>query len=272
MTGPAIILEEALRRRFADAAPPPEGLDALTRLAARGSVRAFADRPVDRALLGTLCAVALSAPTKSDLQQRDILLVTDPDVRARLDELCGTQTWLPGAPALAVVLGNHRRQRKIHQRRGRPFANDHFDAAFNAAVDGGVVLATLVLAAETIGLGCCPVSAIRNHPEQVAEILGLPDLVFPVAALAMGWPEQAAKISPRLPLAATVHENRFEDGAEDRLAAAYDGGRNYAKQRFAAEDGTDPDYGWSEDKARQYARPERAGFGAYLRRIGFSLD
>jgi len=31
-------------------------------------------------------------------------------------------------------------------------------------------------------------------------------------------------------------------------------------------------YGWSEDKVRQYAHPERADFGAYVRRIGFRLD
>jgi nitroreductase/FMN reductase [NAD(P)H] len=31
-------------------------------------------------------------------------------------------------------------------------------------------------------------------------------------------------------------------------------------------------YGWSEDKARQYAVPERADFGAYVRARGFRLD
>jgi nitroreductase/FMN reductase [NAD(P)H] len=35
--------------------------------------------------------------------------------------------------------------------------------------------------------------------------------------------------------------------------------------------GTSPTYGWSEDKARQYADPERADFGAFVRRIGFDL-
>jgi nitroreductase/FMN reductase [NAD(P)H] len=36
--------------------------------------------------------------------------------------------------------------------------------------------------------------------------------------------------------------------------------------------GAAPAYGWSEDKARQYARPERAGFGAFVRAKGFKLD
>jgi nitroreductase/FMN reductase [NAD(P)H] len=36
--------------------------------------------------------------------------------------------------------------------------------------------------------------------------------------------------------------------------------------------GTSEFYGWSEDKARQYAQPEREGWGAYIRRRGFKLD
>jgi nitroreductase/FMN reductase [NAD(P)H] len=43
-------------------------------------------------------------------------------------------------------------------------------------------------------------------------------------------------------------------------------------QRAPAEFGTSAFYGWSEDKARQYARPERAGWGTFVRRKGFRLD
>jgi hypothetical protein len=31
-------------------------------------------------------------------------------------------------------------------------------------------------------------------------------------------------------------------------------------------------YGWSEDRARQVAVPERQDFGAFIRRQGFKLD
>jgi len=31
-------------------------------------------------------------------------------------------------------------------------------------------------------------------------------------------------------------------------------------------------YGWSEHKARQYSVSERADFGAFVRKIGFSLN
>lgn len=268
---------KALEHRFG--APLPEAAGAadnasLRGLAARGSCRSFKQDAVDHALLRTLCALALCSPTKSDLQQRDIIIVTDTGARQRINALIGSD-WLPDAPCLLVFCGNNRRQRFLHEWRGRPFANDHLDAFFNAAVDAGIALSAFVLAAESAGLGCCPLSAIRNHPEEVSAILGLPAHVFPVAGLALGWPAAKPEISLRLPLDVTVHENRYGEEGLRAKVEAYDRRRSaeqpYAKQRLAEQLGEADDYGWSEDKARQYSQPERAGFGAYAKRIGFKL-
>lgn len=271
-------LKEILRTRFGPAPQTPPEAEPLAAMAARASCRRFRNAPVPLATIHTLAAVALSAPTKSDLQQRDILIVTDPTLRAALDAACATQTWLPKAPHLIVFLANHRRQQRLSARHAIPFANDHADAPFNAAMDAAIAMSAFVTAAEALGLGCCPVSAIRNNPEEVARALALPDLVFPAMALALGWPDPATEpqISMRLPLSATVHENRFDDSGEEAAIAAYDTAREarqpYAAQRFPARFGTGEPYGWSEDKARQYAEPERTSFGQWLRQIGFSLD
>ncbi len=64
----------------------------------RGSCRAFTQDPVDPALVDLLCATALASPTKSDLQQRDIIVLRDPDVRQQLCDLVGGQVWVQGAP------------------------------------------------------------------------------------------------------------------------------------------------------------------------------
>ena len=264
-------LHAALKARFSDAPEPPNNLDYLLPIATRGSCREFTDEPIDRALLDALIATAFSAPTKSDLQQRDLLIVTDPKIRTALNEACDTQGWVSGAPQMLVVLGNHRRQQKIHKRQNHPFANNHIDALFNAAVDGGILLSSLVTCFEMAGLGTCPISAIRNKPDNVATILNLPKQVFPVAALAVGWPKSSSTPSPRLPLSVTVHENTFDDSREDALAQKYDPTRHYETQRFVKEDGQSNNYGWSEDKARQYARSERKTFGKWLKAHGFTL-
>ncbi|NWG25698.1 MAG: nitroreductase family protein [Pseudorhodoplanes sp.] len=279
MTGNAPSLSAALAERFGDAGPVPPQLaanEALKTMAMRGSTRDFDGLAVADELLYALCALALASPTKSDLQQRDIVIVRDRALHNALAALMPGQAWGARAPALLVFCGNNRRQRQLHEWRGRPFANDHLDAFFNAAVDAAIALSAFVAAAALCGLGTCPVSAIRNEAQKVSDLLRLPPHVFPVAGLAVGWPAQPPAIALRLPLAATVHVDSFSDADIAAQIEAYDRRRAkaqpYAGQRFVADFGRTGDYGWSEDKARQYAKPERETFGAFVRARGFRLD
>jgi nitroreductase len=274
-------LAAALDRRFGDAdglaaAAPSHALPGLHALATHRVIRGYAARAVDPTLVQLVCATALSVPTKSDMQQRDLVVVTDAATRAKLVELCGSDHWMPSAPVWIVVCGNHRRQRQIHEWRGPAFANDHLDAFFNASVDAALLLGWFVAAAEAVGLGCCPISQIRNHPRAVSDLLKLPERVFPVAGLTLGWPANDGVLSPRLPLAATVHHERFDDSRARELVDGYDRRRHalqpYRRQRDVARFGEAALYGWSEDKARQYADSQRADFGAYVRAQGFKLD
>ena len=272
-------VDEALGHRFGEmpgGAGPIESLPAWETLARHRSHRAYRPDGVDAGLVERLAALALSAPTKSDLQQRDIVMIRDPALRGRIDGLFPDAPWIATAPCFLVFCGNNRRQRQIHDWRGHPFANDHLDAFFNASVDSAIVLSSFVIAAEAAGLGCCPISAIRNHAQTVSDWLELPDWVFPVAGLTLGWPAGQGESSPRLPLDVTLHVDSF---SEDRLAERIDGYdarrravQPHAKQRFADDLGRVPEYGWSEDKARQYSRAERSDFGAYIRRKGFVLE
>lgn len=279
-------LFDKLRHRFGDfpqaaerddwiqrRSTPPDLWAALSR---RGSVRAFKPTPPDLGELRTMAALALAAPTKSDLQQRDIIVVTDTSQLARLKAVLANEAWVSGCPALIVFCADNRRQRILHQMRGRGFANDHLDAFFNASVDAAIALATFVLVAEAAGFGTCPISAIRNRAEDASAILALPDHVFPIAGLAVGVPAEAPKVSLRLPLSVTLHQDRFPAADPHAAIADYDRRRAalqpYEAQRDEERFGRTEPYTWSEDKARQYSQPERADFGAFVRAKGFKLD
>ena len=271
--------QELFTYRFGAASASPEspaGGDTLAYLAGRRSCRDYLDRPVDAALVETLAAAAFCAPTKSDLQQRDIVIVRDPALRSEIDALFPGDPWIAAAPEFLVFCGNNRRQRQLHEWRGRPFVNDHLDAFFNAAVDAAVLLAAFGIAAERAGLGCCAISAVRNHAARVSDLLGLPDHVFPVTGLTLGWPATEGGISLRLPLEVTLHVDRFEEAGVREAVEAYDARRAeaqpYAKQRDEADYGHAEPYTWSDDKTRQYIKPERADFGAFIRAKGFRLD
>ena len=127
--------------------------------------RRYLDKPVDPALLRLLCACALSAPSKSDLQQADIVILNKPEQNAIAD-LIPDQPFIRTAPAFLVFLANGRRLPEISKMRGKPFPNDHLDQFFNAAVDAGIVLATFLAAADAVGLGTCPISVIRDHSRE----------------------------------------------------------------------------------------------------------
>ena len=111
----------------------------------------------------------------------------------------------------------------------------------------------------------------------VNELLGHPDHVFPVAGLVFGYPvESRQTISLRLPLSATVHANKFSETDNEPLIAAYDQ-RKEAQQPYTAYQAADvfgksESYGWSEDKSRQYALPERQSIGEFIRSRGFDLS
>jgi nitroreductase/FMN reductase [NAD(P)H] len=255
--------------------PDCPGLEELTRMAEHRSHRRFASRPVEPALLRLLFACALSAPSKSDLQQADIVHVAD---RAKVRAIAAgipDMPWIADAPVFLVFLANNRRLRQIGEWRGKPFANDHLDHFLNAAVDAALVMMSFIRAAEAVGLGACPVSHVRNHPHELARLLALPDGVFPVAGLCVGYPAEPGRITPRLPLEVTVHVDRYDEtGIRERIDA-YDRRRHalapYRKQRYADRYASVDFYGWSEDKARQYSVPERADFGVFIREKGFSL-
>ena len=272
-------IQTALTKRFGESFsvdPTVSGLDGIARLANHRTIRRYSPRAVDRELLDLLCACAFSAPSKSDLQQRDILAVRDTSKRNTIADLIPDMPWIREAPVFLVFLANGRRLPHIAEARGKPFPNDHLDLFFNASVDAALALATFTIAAETVGLGCCPISVIRDHAAKISDLLALPARVVPIAGLCVGWPADAGYISPRLPLAVTMHEDRFDDRDLDAQIDRYDRRRAaahpYRNQRDIAQWGAAEGYGWSEDKARQYAEPQRAGFGAFVRGKGFRLD
>jgi len=279
MSDPVPLIQTALFERFGERLEIGDGLaglDEIARISAHRVHRRYLARDIEPRLLRLLCACALSAPSKSDLQQADILVIRDKRKINAIADLLTEMPWVREAPVFLVFLANGRRLPKISEMRGKPFPNDHLDLLFNAAVDAAIVMTTFLRAAEAVGLGCCPISVIRDHAATVSEMLALPEKVIPVAGMCLGWPAEESGITSRLSLDTTVHEERFKDGdlaakidAYDRRRAAR---RPFRNQRDMERFGRSDFYGWSEDKARQYAVPLRADFGAFVRAKGFRLD
>jgi nitroreductase len=255
-----------------------EDIPFVRQVLARRTHRRYMPKPVPEPLLQLLIATTLCASSKSDFQQASLIRVSGQQTRAAIAALIPEMPWIGTVPEFFVFCGDARRLERIGRLRNRPVSNGNLEGFFNAAVDAALAMQTFVLAAEAAELGCCPISVIRNHITPVAEILALPDLVFPVAGLCVGYPATAGHISLRLPPSITVHRDRYDDAGLPALLDEYDRTRDARhsisreQQRSADRFGYSEFYGWTEDKARQAAQPEGTAFPTYLQRHGFTLD
>ncbi len=276
---PETTYAQLVRERFGEAfdpagTPPAESVQ---RILARRTHRRYTDAAVPEPLIALLCRTALSASAKSDFQQASILTVTDPAKRAALAAPFPAMPWIGTAPVFVVFLGDARRLERLGELHGVPQDNGIFEGLFNATVDAALALQTFILAAESVGLGTCPISVLRNQAPLVGEVLGLPDKVFPVAGLCVGWPADAGHVSMRLPTAITLHTDTYDDSGLESAIAQYDAAREARhptprdKQRAPDRFGYAETYGWSVDKARQSAQGEGAAFAPWLRSKGFTF-
>jgi nitroreductase/FMN reductase [NAD(P)H] len=185
--------------------------------------------------------------------------------------------WIATAPVFLIWCGDMRRNQRLCEQHGMQHANNNLDTFLNTAVDCSLAMAQFMVAAETIGLGTCPISYVRSHIERVTPLLGLPPGVYPVSGLTVGWPVFRRPISMRLPPSVVVHRERYDDSAMPDEVGRYDD-RRRAREPVAPGSLKNNDVyppregvGWSENVARQLSVPERFGFAAYLKTRGFDL-
>ena len=272
-------LKTLLEQRFGAAhLEPSDDIDPnIARILGRRTCRRYAPRPVEAHALDLLIATALSASAKSDFQQASILKVRDAAKRAAIGSFFPTMPFIATSPEFLVFCADPRRLEQICTRRGHPAPQRDLEAFLNSSVDAALLMQTFILAAEAIGLGCCPISVIRNRVRSIAPILELPPGVFPVSGLCLGYPADKGYVSMRLPPSVTVHLDRYDDSKAAREIAAYDRRRedrfptHKEKQRNPAKFGYANAYGWSEDKARQAAEPEGQEFAEHVRETWFTL-
>src|SRR5262245_37020012 len=126
MNDAAQTIRDSLKQRFGEDFAVDDklaGLDELARIAAHRVHRKFLDQEIAPDLLRLLCACALSAPSKSDLQQADILVVRDRAKVATITSWIPDMPWIASAPVFLVFLADGRRLKRIFELRERPFPN-----------------------------------------------------------------------------------------------------------------------------------------------------
>lgn len=240
----------------------PETIDVLLN---HRSIRKFKSNPIPQPTLAKIIEAAQQASTSSSMQCFTVINVSDRDKRKQLAELSGNQAYIEECPVFLVWcadLFRYEQAAKLH------FEGDMTSTVENfivATVDTALAAQNAAIAAESLGYGIVYIGGIRNNPQEVSALLGLPSHVYPVFGMCMGEPDQAPLRRPRLPQQAILHEDSYDQKAVESGIREYDETiRQYMLERSEGKLNTS----WSESMAAKINHP-RLHMGEFLRSKGF---
>lgn len=241
------------------------------------SIRKFLPDPLSRDTIESIVGAGQRAATSSNMQYYSAIVVTEPEKKAQLATLCGDQEQIRQAPVFIAWCADRSRLERASEQRGYKQNADYVEAFLVAAVDVGIMMQNATLAAESLGLGCCYIGAIRNNAQAIIDLLALPPLVFPISGMTLGKPADQPIVRPRLALEAIIHWEHYDASGEQRLLEDYDRAMIqtgiYAGRQVEVPGtpGEVEDYGWREHSARRLAQPRRTELRDVLARQGFGL-
>ena len=250
----------------------------INSIISRASVRKFSKKNISKELLTLLLTAAQSAPSKSNLQQYSIMVIQNQSLKNEISKLIGDTKWALTAPVFLLFLADIRRNIKITNHKGYNHKNNNVDTFMNGVIDSALSMQSMISASESIGLGICPIRMIRNILEEVKNLCKLPKGVFPIAGLALGWPDEKSPVSIRLPQDVVTHYNTYNEKNlmdkinqyDERVFKVAPIERN--KQRHIDIYGVAKKGTWSENISRQLSVAERKDFNKWLKNHGFSLE
>jgi FMN reductase (NADPH) len=241
-----------------------------------GSVRHYKPDPVPHEMIETIVEAGQRTATSSNLQMYSVVALTNPEKRARLQELCNNQHHISQAPVFLTWVADLSRLERVCKARGYIQESAYTENFLLAAVDAAIAAQNAGLAAESLGLGFCYIGAIRNHPRAVIQLLGLPRLTFPLIGMTLGRPSRQPTVRPRLPLAAVLHWEQYNPEKEEIYLQQYDremiATGIYRGRQVSPEDPLPAaEYGWTEHSARRVSQVQRPHLRAVLQEQGFEL-
>ena len=187
----------------------------------RRSIRRYQDKDVDNTLLTRLIKEAERTQTMGNLQLYSVVVTRSEELKPKLAPAHFNQPMVTGAPVVLTFCADYRRTTLWAEQRQATPGYDNPLSFVNAMTDALLFCQTFCNLAEEEGLGCCFLGTTVYQPQSIIDTLQLPELVFPVATITLGWPDENPPLSDRLPVSTIIHEETFHDYSVADIDKAY---------------------------------------------------
>jgi len=237
-------------------------------LTAHRSIRAFTPEPIEQAKIETFIKAGQAAATSSFIQACTVIQVNNPQKRAALAEYAGNQPYVVSAPVFLVFCADMHRHKIACDLHHADMQSGFTEQFMTATIDCALFAQNVAIAAESEGLGIVYIGGLRNQIANVSELLGLPDKVYPVFGLCIGYPDQNPEVKPRLPLPMVLKQDTYTDAQDTALLADYD---NEIREYYRNRTGGNKEMSWSEQISGMLVKEARPHMLSFLQSKGYLL-
>ncbi|MFT5706076.1 MAG: nitroreductase [Oceanospirillaceae bacterium] len=251
--------------------------DTFKLLNSHRSIRKFTTQDISQQTIEALVIAGQSAATSSFIQTTSIIQVNDAANREQLVILAGNQKYVQNAPRFLVFCADMHRHKIACDMHDQTMQSGFTEQFLTASLDCALFAQNLVIAAESLGLGCVYIGGLRNNIQQVGELLELPELVYPVFGLCLGYPDQNPEVKPRLPVHAVLKQDTYHNGVQNtegltisdqQIISQYD---EQLRHYYATRGSNVKQQGWSEQISNMLNKEARPHMLSYLKSKGYLI-
>ncbi|MCI0711171.1 MAG: NADPH-dependent oxidoreductase [Chloroflexi bacterium] len=232
------------------------------------SVRSYSGESVPDGMLHEILNAARRSPTSSNIQAYTLIVVRNPDTKKQLAVLAGDQEHIETCDVFVAICADIYRLAHAVRVHGMELARN-LETTLVSSIDAALVGMSMATAAESFGLGHVMIGGMRNHPREVGNLLGLPEGVYVVFGMCLGWPDEIPPQKPRLPEDLIIHYEQYDASDPTEKLKAHD---SELAKHYRSLGRNLHDAAWTGVMTRKFGTPRRPHLREALEAMGFRFD
>lgn len=172
----------------------------------RRSIRKYLNKPVEDEKILQLIESARIAPSGSNTQPWNFIVVKSDEMREKLAKASHYQKWMKAAPVFIVCVADIRSRIKEAVNLELDENSPHPELKLIIR-DTTIAIEHIVLEAESLGLGTCWVAWFTQ--EDIRPILDIPSDKYVVGIITVGYPDETPNPRPRKAFEEIIHYEKW---------------------------------------------------------------
>jgi len=162
----------------------------------RMSLRRYKEKEISDKDLEQILYSAMRAPSAGNMMLYSILVIKDKEKIEKLSKTCDNQPFIAKAPLVLLFLADmeswtdylkHCNIEAFCRENNMKYNSSNNADLFLSISDTMIAAQNAVIAAESLGIGSCYIGDIMENYEIHKEMFDLPDKVFPIGMLTLGY-------------------------------------------------------------------------------------